>query len=659
MSDDNTLHDEMQDFNVDDFLGDTPPESLSVPDNIANGDDAQPCGNLPKSPDFKLAKKPDYLNLDGNTLFTAEDGETAESCIWREKLKPGEKVTIHCPAPDHQDEHASAFMAVKNNGNLFWSCSSCGSKGWCNDDKSTDYNETAPSKAAKKKDKEKAPKSDEIVMSIAKGFYLFRDKRKNTYAEVIHNGCKTIMPINSTEFKNELRVACFEEHDLLIGKSALDNTVDNINAIVSRSNNVEIVSRRNYKFDDCVYINVGDESGRIIMVDKHGYRYVTDSKVKFITTSSMDALPEIVFGEGDITLLAKHLNVTEREMPIPIGWMLATLAGVKPYLHLNIRGVAGSSKSGTARILQALVDPSNSFSGAITNVNDFALACENNYLIMQDNLSKVTRPLADIMCIASTGGTHDKRELYTNNDICRTHIHNPLIITIISSNENWGDLLERTATLELPRIPDSTRKDEDELRKAFNQDKPAIFTGLLDMIVSGFKHIESIELDSKPRMADAAKFITACEQESRMSGNFMEVFAENQAMACVDAFDESPACRALISFMETRECYKGPVTKLLNELESHVRHNSSYARGWPATRNALSAILDEFNDRFENIGIHIEKNKRRGTNTVRNYVITNSNYKPANGLKSVTDNSSGSVPFIKLVAQKIDDDTES
>lgn len=656
MSDDNTLHDEMQDFNVDDFLGDTPPESLSVPDNIANGDEAQPSGNMPKSPGFKLAKKPDYLNRDCNTLVTTEDGETTELRIWRDKLEIGDKVTIRCPAPHHLDLHASAWMTLKNNGNLFWSCSSCGEKGYCNDDKST---ESSDSKSGKKK-KDKAPNAENIVMGIIDEFNLFKDDINNTYAETIVNGQKITVPIRSPDFAEIIRVKYFDKTKGKgnISANVLKNVIDTTHACVKHGNNIEIVAWRNYKFHDCLYINVGDKAGRVIKVDKDGYRYVTDSRVKFITASSIESLPDIIFGGGDITLLIKHLNVTEAEIPLIIGWMLSTLSGIKPYLHLNIRGVAGSSKSGMARICQSLVDPSKSFSGAI-NVKEFILMCSNGFLIIQDNVSKISRELADIMCIASTGGTQEQRELYTNNGIFKTFIHNPLILTNIISNENWGDLSERMVVIVLLRILDSERKDEDELRKAFNQDKSAIFTGLLDMIVSGFKHIKSTKLDSKPRMADAAKWITACEQDSGMAGNFMEAFIENQAMACVDAFDESPACRALISFMETHERYKGPITNLLHKLESHVRGNSSYARGWPATRNALSAILDEFNDRFENIGIHIEKNKRRGTNIVRNYVITNSNYKPANGLKSVTDNSSGNVPFMNFVTQKNDDDTES
>ena len=645
MSNDYTPADEMQDFNIDDLLGDsTSNKSIFTNTNSPTGDIGKHENtNMPKSPDFKSTKKGGYIKLDNNTPVITEDGETAELRVWRDKLKRGEKKTIHCPTPDHQDDNPSAFMELKENGNLFWCCASCGCKGWCNNDKASKNTGTTSGK-----NEEETPNTEDIVSDIIEEFYLFKDDKNDTYAEIEINGSKIIAPIMSSDFADIMRVKYFDKTSNHVNSNTLNNIIATTHARVRFGDNVEIVALRTHKFDDCVYINVGDKAGRVIMVDKHGYRYVTDSKVKFITTSRMEALPEIVFNKGNITLLTRHLNVTESEMPLVIGWLVTTLAGVNPYLHLTIRGVAGSSKSSTARTIQALIDPSKSFSGAIKSVHDFAAACANGYLIIQDNLSNVSRPLADAMCLASTGGTHEKRELYSNNGLSSTRYHNPIITTYIFNSKNNGDLDERSAIIEQPPIPKAERKDEGELRKAFNQDKSAIFTGLLDMIVSGFKHFDSIELDSKPRMADAAKWITACEQDSGMSGNFLKVFTENQAMESVDAFDESPACRALISFMESRERYKTPITKLLNELESHVSNNISYARGWPATRNALSAILDEFNDRFESIGIHIKKNKRRGTNTARNYIITNSNYKPANGLKSVTDNSSECISFFEF-----------
>ena len=641
MSDDNTLPDEMQDFNVDDFLGDTPPESLSVPDNIANGDEAQPSENMPKSPDFKLAKKPDYLNLDGNTLVTAEDGETAELCIWRDKLKIGDKVTIHCPAPDHQDERASAFMTVKENGNIFWSCSSCGEKGYCNDDKST---ESSDSKTGKKK-KEKAPTPENIAMSLTDSYSMFMDKLKNTYAEIITNGRKIILPIISPDFGDIIRVDYYNATKNSISSQALKNVVATLNAIVKSGDKVEIVALRIYydKENDCTYINVGDDAGRVIKVDRDGYRYITDSKVKFITNSSILALPDIAH-KGDITLLSKHLNITKREMPIATGFLITTLAGIKQYLLLNIRGVSGSSKSVTARAFQALIDPSIYFSGAITNSADFALACASAHLVIQDNVTKISRAMANDMCIASSGGTKGKRALYTNMGMFNAVLFNPLITTSLTGIDSFKDLNLRTATLDLPPMPKSERKSEDAFWKAFDRDKSVIFTGILDGIVAGYKHRGSIEIESLPRTADAAIFIQAAEQELGVSGDFMKVFDENQAMIAGDSFDESPACSALLSFMTNRRQYKGPVTQLLGALKDSIGIQKTYVQDWPDKPNALTKIIEEFKTSFEEKGLHIIRKK--GTGGVRNYIITNSNYKTGNGFKSVPDDSSEKNPFL-------------
>ena len=203
------------------------------------------------------------------------------------------------------------------------------------------------------------------------------------------------------------------------------------------------------------------------------------------------------------------------------------------------------------------------------------------------------------------------------------HIHNPLITTSINNISNRGDLAERTVILNLPHMPKSERKDDTEFWNAFNEDKSAIFTGILDGIVSGFKHIDSIQLESMPRMAKAAKWITACEQDFGMDGDFMKALTTNQDMACLDGIDASPAGMALKLFMEKRERYTGPVTKLLRELERFVDFRQTQLSTWPTTPNALTAILYDLNNSFESIGIDIG----RKDNGNRNYIITNRHYK--------------------------------
>lgn len=554
MSDDNKQPDEMLDFNTDEFLGDSSPYASPIPGNIINTDEVQPTETMPKLPNGKWTKKADYLKLDGNTLVTTEDGETGELSIWRDKLKMGEKKSIHCLDPDHRDEHASAWMTLNENGNLFWHCSSCGKKGWCNNNNSSIDAETGLGKGKKNNDKEKAPSPEDAVMAIANSFYLFRDEQDNTYAEITLHGRKNIVPIMAGDFANAIRVIHYDKTERSINSNVLNNVILTKNACTKFGGNVEVVALRNHKFDnctdieDCVYINVGDDAGRVIMVDKYGYRYVTDSKVKFITTSRMKALPDIAV-KGDITLLRKHLKITDEELPLVYGWLLSTVAGMKPYLILSIQGVAGSSKSVTARVLQSLADPSISFSGAIKNTRDFAFACANGCLIIQDNVSKVSLDIANMMCLASTGGTDATKVLYTTNDILTVVISNPLITTSINNISNQGDLAERTAILNLPYMQKSERKDDAEFWSAFNGDRSAIFTGILDGIVSGFRHIDGTKLDSLPRMAGAAKWITACEQGLGMGGNFIKAFTVNQDMACLDGIDASPAGMALKLFI--------------------------------------------------------------------------------------------------------------
>ncbi len=642
MSNFNDRPDEKLDFNMDEFSGNNSLEGSSDSTNTSGGNCSTTNGTTPKlvsPPPSSAASGKAKLGEAGKTksqLFSGSlevvsaNGEKTTVDELHKNMQVGDTLAIHCISDTHPDCNPSSVVRKHESGDIQFFCSSCGFNQFYRGDK--------PSKTTKKnKDKEEDLSTEEIVLAIADDFHLFRDKQGNTYAETTLHGQKNVIPVMSGDFADTIRVTLYDQTKSTISPHALSNAISTINARIKYGKNVEDVALRNHKYDDCLYINVGDHTRRVIRVNKDGYGYVTDYKGKFITTSRMQSLPDIA-SKGDITLLKNHLNINDEELPLVYGWLLSTVAGVSPYLFLNIQGVAGSSKSVTAKALQSLVDPTVSFSGAIANINDFALACANGYVVVQDNLSKVSRALADAMCIASTGGTHAKRQLYTNNDTCITQMHNPMIITNINSIANRGDLIERSVILDLPPMPKLQRKDEGDFWHAFNEDKSAIFTGILDGIVSGFKYIDRIQLDSKPRMADAAKWITACEQDIGMGGKFMKAFAINQDMASVDGIDASPVGLALKSFMDKRECYKGKVTNLLQELNGIVGPRQALTRDWPATPNALTATLKRLIPNFKSIGIDIGR-KESGT---RDYVITNSNYKSENrggsvGMFSGTD----------------------
>jgi len=74
--------------------------------------------------------KSDYVVIEDDWEIVSDDGTTATALEWRTALKVGEKYTVHCPFPNHNDTNPSAFMEKKDENSLFAYCNSCTIKGW-------------------------------------------------------------------------------------------------------------------------------------------------------------------------------------------------------------------------------------------------------------------------------------------------------------------------------------------------------------------------------------------------------------------------------------------------------------------------------------------------------------------------------------------------
>lgn len=75
-------------------------------------------------------QKSDYIEIGDDWKIVSVDGTEATAKEWREEVDVDEKITVHCPFPEHNDSNPSAFIDKKENGSLFAYCNSCGRKGW-------------------------------------------------------------------------------------------------------------------------------------------------------------------------------------------------------------------------------------------------------------------------------------------------------------------------------------------------------------------------------------------------------------------------------------------------------------------------------------------------------------------------------------------------
>ncbi len=114
-----------------------------------------------------------------------------------------------------------------------------------------------------------------------------------------------------------------------------------------------------------------------------------------------------------------------------------------------------------------------------------------------------------------------------------------------------SDLLDRCVIVWLPVIPESDRRPETQILKAFNDIRPRILGALLSAVAGVLKALPSTKLDTLPRMADFALWVAAAEASLGWpKGTFMSAYAGNRASANEVALEASLIARPLVEILE-------------------------------------------------------------------------------------------------------------
>jgi hypothetical protein len=181
-------------------------------------------------------------------------------------------------------------------------------------------------------------------------------------------------------------------------------------------------------------------------------------------------------------------------------------------------------------------------------------------------LSELPVSLSDSLCRLVTGGGFATRQLYTDHDEVLFDAMRPIILNGIEDFITQPDLADRTIFLTLDEIPEDRRQEEHDLWSAFKAERPRILGALFDATVHGMKMLPSTKLARRPRMADFARWVTACEGALWAPGTFMAAYDDNRHAATETALAADAVATAVRSLMATRPEWEGASTDLLAAL---------------------------------------------------------------------------------------------
>lgn len=386
------------------------------------------------------------------------------------------------------------------------------------------------------------------------------------------------------------------------------------------------VSLRAGNIGDTTYIDLADADWRAIEVSGDGWRIIPEAPVKFRRAVGMASLPLPESG-GNLRQLSHFLNIRPQSQILLLAWLSFALSK-GPFPVLVLEGVQGCGKSSMTKLLRSLIDPSVAMlTAAPKSERDLAIAATNSLLIALDNLSSISNDLSDALCRVATGGAFRCRTLYTNSDENIFTFRSPAIVNGVETLVTRPDLLDRSLLIHLEPIPKEKRRDERELLREFEEERPRLIGALLNTVSAGLRNLPSVSLPHLPRMADFARWGCAVEEHLGFaSGEFLAAYRQNLDDANAAALEASPVARAVHQYLIGLPDghFNGSAKRLLEEITVFVESTkhpgiSSQALerkhpSWPKSPNKLSGEIRRIQPNLQKLGISCEFGR---TNTQR------------------------------------------
>lgn len=297
-------------------------------------------------------------------------------------------------------------------------------------------------------------------------------------------------------------------------------------------------------------------------------------------------------------------------------------------------GVKGSGKSMFQELIKLIVDPSAALTTVFPkNIEELIQALSHSYLVIFDNVSKISEVTSDQLCRAVTGGGFTKRGLYTNDEdfvynMMRAVGYNGINIVAAKS-----DLLDRMLPIHMNQIDKRQRKKLSYLQSEFQTILPELLGYIFDTVVKVLNRLGEVRLEELPRMADFAEtgeLIARC--LGYPDGKFTEAYNKNIGFNNAEAVGASPVATAIIALMDTQATWRGKAHELLLKLIEVVSGRReligiSKNNEWPKTSRSLTERINEIIPNMSEVGIIIERIHDAHTKSDL-IIIVNNNYTP-------------------------------
>jgi len=362
-------------------------------------------------------------------------------------------------------------------------------------------------------------------------------------------------------------------------QQALADALAVLDGMAQESEEIELFLRV-AKHDGALWLDLGCQKGRAVKITTHGWTVCDEPPVLFKRTVLNSALPKPA--AGDLNDLWRLLNVSKEDRPLLAAWLVACLFPDIAHPVLGLFGEQGTAKTTAQKMLVNAIDPGPVPTRKPPRDSDsWVTAAAGSWLVGLDNLSKIPDWLSDSICRAVTGDGDVRRKLYTDGEHAVFAFRRCVCINGIDLGSLRGDLAERLLPIHMDVIPESKRLGEEEIRERWDRSHAGILGAVLGLATEVLRLLPSVDLASKPRMADFARVLAAVDIVMGTSG--LKHYISKQRTAALDSLSSDPF---LLALAEMRTNFTGTSAGLLTALQPERP-----PKDWPTNARAVTTVL--------------------------------------------------------------------
>jgi len=461
------------------------------------------------------------------------------------------------------------------------------------------------------------------LVELASAATFFHDTERQPYVTVPVGAHQETWRLSSGVFKNWLGHRLYTAIGKTANPQAMQEALSTLagRALFDGPTLPVFVRLMSHEEDSAIYLDLANAGWEAIKITCAGWEIVSNPPVKFRRPKGMLPLPTPLRG-GRLGALRPFVNLgiydghdggdgrASSSWVLLVAFLLASLRPVGPFPILGLSGEQGSAKSTLARIIRMLIDPNvAALRSEPKDVRDLAIAANNAWMVVLDNISNIPAWLSDGLCRLSTGGGSSYRTLYENDEETLFDAQRPVIFTGIEEVGTKPDLLDRSILLSLPSIPEARRRPESAFWADFAAAHPCILGALLDAVSGALAALPTTTLASHPRMADFALWVTAAETALTWKpGTFLAAYTVNRADANDLALDASLVAGALLKFIQPETTWTGTMAELHAAL---LKSDATLAEkpGWPKHARGLAGAIKRVATNLRTVGFRFSEQR--------------------------------------------------